>query len=448
MTSRQRNARPARRCAAVGVAFLAGVALTWAAAADDDARERFAVHGQATYVEQETSGFAAPYRGPNSLTPDAGRETADATLYVGARVWPGAEAWINVELDQGFGLDNTLGLAAFPSGEAYKIGKTQPYLRLPRLFVRQTVDLGGEREQLAPLANQLGGSRSLNRWVFTLGKISVTDIFDLNQYAHDPRSDFLNWAALDAGTFDYAADSWGYTVGATAEWYEGAWALRAGLFDLSDIPNSPRLEPGFDEFQVDLELERRFSIGARHGKLLLTVFDSRGRMGLLDAALALARETGAPVDIAAVRSYRSRIGADLDLEQQVAEDWGLFARYGKASGNTEIYEFADIDRALSFGVSVQGSRWRRPDDTAGLAVLIDAISAEREQYLNAGGLGLLIGDGRLPHPGAEQGLETYYSLAVLHGCRVTLDYQFFENPAYNRDRGPVSVFALRVHAQF
>ena len=448
MRSPQRNAPPAQRRAAVGAAFVAAVALKCAADAGDDVPERFAVHGQATYVEQETSGFAAPYRGANSLTPDAGRETADATLYLGARVWPGAEAWINVELDQGFGLDNTLGLAAFPSGEAYKIGKQQPYLRLPRLFVRQTVDLGGERENLAPLANQLGGSRAANRWVFTFGKMSVTDLFDVNQYAHDPRSDFLNWAALDAGTFDYAADSWGYTVGAAAEWYEGAWALRAGLFDLSDIPNSPRLEPGFDEFQVDLELERRFTVGARHGKLLLTVFDSRGRMGLLDAALALARASGAPVDIAAVRSYRSRIGADLNLEQQIASDWGVFARYGKASGNTETYEFADIDRALSFGVSLQGPRWRRPDDAAGLAVLIDAISAEREQYLNAGGLGLLIGDGRLPHPGAEQGLETYYSAAVLHGWHVTLDYQFFENPAYNQDRGPVSVFAVRVRGQF
>jgi high affinity Mn2+ porin len=448
MTRPLHSSRPALRGAAVGVALLAGVALTGAAAADDDAPERFAVHGQATYVEQETSGFAAPYRGPNSLTPDAGRETADATLYVGARVWPGAEAWLNVELDQGFGLDNTLGLAAFPSGEAYKLGKKQPYLRLPRLFVRQTVDLSGERENVTPIANQLGGSRNVNRWVFTVGKMSVTDIFDLNQYAHDPRSDFLNWAALDAGTFDYAADSWGYTVGAAAEWYEGAWALRAGFFDLSDVPNSPRLEPGFDEFQVDLELERRFILRGRHGKLLLTVFDSHGRIGLLDAALALARETGAPVDIAAVRSYRSRIGADLSLEQQIAQDWGVFARYGKASGNTEIYEFADIDRALSFGVSVQGLRWGRPDDTVGLAALIDAISAERAQYLNAGGLGILIGDGRLPHPGAEQGLETYYTLAVLHGCHVTLDYQFFENPAYNRDRGPVSVFALRVHGQF
>jgi high affinity Mn2+ porin len=153
--------------------------------------ELFAIHGQVTYVEQETGGFSAPYRGPNSLSPNSGKETVDATLYVGVRLWPGAEGWINPEIDQGFGLDNTLGVAGFPSGEAYKVGKNQPYFRLPRLFVRETLDLDGDREAVA----------ADNRWVFTVGKFSVVDIFDTNQYAHDPRNDFLNWAAVETGSF-------------------------------------------------------------------------------------------------------------------------------------------------------------------------------------------------------------------------------------------------------
>jgi len=217
--------------------------------------ERFAIHGQFTYVEQETDSFTAPYSGTNSLSPDQGRETTDATLFLGARLWRGAEIWINPELDQGFGLDNTLGVAGFPSGEAYKIGKNQPYFRLPRLFIRAAVDLAGDRETIEPNANQLGGDRSVNRWVFSVGKLSVTDIFDSNQYAHDPRADFLNWAAVDAGSFDYAADAWGYTVGAAAEWYQGAWTMRMGVFDLSNVPNSVHLDPGFHEFQMVAELE-------------------------------------------------------------------------------------------------------------------------------------------------------------------------------------------------
>src|ERR1700678_3832711 len=277
--------------------------------------ERFALHGQFTYVEQATDSFRAPYAGPNSLSPNQGRETTDLTLYAGARLWPGAEIWINPEIDQGFGLDNTLGAAGFPSGEAYKIGKNQPYLRLQRLFMRETLDLEGDRQAVAADINQLAGDRSANRWVFTVGKFSVIDIFDSNQYAHDPRNDFLNWAAVDAGSFDYAADAWGYTVGAAAEWYQGTWTMRAGLFDLSNVPNSVHLEPGLHELQADLEVENRHEILGHPGKVMLTAFDSRGRMGLLDEAVQTAQATGNPIDIAATRRLRDRGGADLNLEQ-------------------------------------------------------------------------------------------------------------------------------------
>jgi len=417
-----------------------------AAAADDG--ESFAVHGQFTYVEQETGGFNDPYAGRNSLSPNRGAETIDAGVDLGARLWTGAEGWIDPEIDQGFGLDDTLGVAGFPSGEAYKVGKNQPYLRLPRIFLCHTLDLAGARQTVDSAANQLGGYRSENRVVITVGKFSVADVFDTNQYSHDPRGDFLNWSAIDTGTFDYAADAWGYTVGAAVEWYQGAWALRSGVFDLSDIPNSPRLDPGFHEFQMDYEVEHRHEIAGRSGRLLFTVFDSRGRMGLLDQAVQLAESTGTPVDIAAVRAYRGRIGADVSLEQQLASDLGMFARIGKAGGNVEPYEFTDIDRTVAAGLSLQGARWHRADDTLGLAGIVNGISAAREQYLNAGGLGILVGDGRLPHPGPEQIVETYYSLAVLKYAHLTLDYQWVDHPAFNRDRGPVSIFAVRVHAQF
>jgi high affinity Mn2+ porin len=421
--------------------------VTAATIATED-EQSYAVHGQFTYVEQETSAFNAPYAGRNSLSPDRGAETTDATLYLGARLWPGAEGWFDGEVDQGFGLDDTLGAAGFPSGEAYKIGKNQPYLRLPRLFVRQTLNLDDTRQTVDAAANQLGGSRSANRVAITVGKFSVADVFDTNQYAHDPRGDFLNWAAIDAGTFDYAADAWGYTVGAAVEWYQNAWTLRGGLFDLSTVPNSVHLDPGFHEFQSIVELEKRHDIAGRPGRLLVTVFDSRGRMGLLDEAVQLAESTGTPVDIAAVRRYRDRVGASLSLEQQLASDLGAFARLGKAAGNVEPYEFTDIDRTVSVGLSLQGTRWRRPDDTVGLAAINNGISADRERYLNAGGLGILVGDGRLPHPGPEQILETYYSLAVLRFAHLSFDYQWINHPAYNRDRGPASIVAVRLHAQF
>lgn len=415
-----------------------------AAAAD----ETYAIHGQFTYTEQETLGFNAPYAGPNSLSPDKGANTTDATLYLGWRPWRGAELWADTEIDQGFGLDDTLGTAGFPSGEAYKVGKNQPYLRLTRLFFRDTIGIDGESDAVDGAANQMALQRPSNRWVITAGKMGVTDIFDNNQYAHDPRSDFLNWAAIDAGTFDYAADAWGYTVGATVERYQGVWTERAGLFDLSTVPNSEHLDPGFHEFQGVLELERRHEIASHPGKVLVTLYDSRGRMGLLTDAVQRAELSGLPADIVPVRRYRSRLGADLNLEQQLNPALGAFARIGKAAGNVEAYEFTEIDRTVSAGLALQGGAWQRAADTLGLAVISNGISGARERYLNAGGLGFLVGDGKLPHPGPEQILETYYSAAIMPHASLSVDYQWINHPAYNRDRGPVSVVAVRLHAQF
>ena len=415
-------------------------------AASAPSQPRFAIYGQATYTEQETDDFNAPYAGPNSLSPAIGRETSDATLFLGARLWRGAELWVNPEADEGAGLDDTVGLAGFSSGEAYKVGHYPPYFRLQRAFIRQTLNLGGEVSAVGAGANQFALPQSADRLVLTLGKMSVVDIFDVNRYAHDPRGDFLNWSVIDAGTFDYAADAWGYSAGGAAEWYVGPWAWRAGLFDLSDVPNSKRLEPGFDEYQVDLEAEHRHELLGQPGKIDVTMFESRGRMALLQDAIAYGEANGSLPELAPVRRYRKRDGISLNLEQQLTTDVGMFARLGDAGGNVETYEFTDIDYSASAGVSVSGGPWRRSDDTVGLATVVNGISRDFQRYLAAGGLGVLVGDGRLPHPGHEHILETYYQLEVVSAVHVTLDYQWAQNPGYNRDRGPVSIFALRVHA--
>jgi high affinity Mn2+ porin len=426
------------------------LAMTGKSLADEPSKtELWSVHGQSTVVEQGTLSFRSPYRGDNSLDPGArGRETFDATLYAGVRPWPGAELWVNPEIDQGFGLSGTLGVAGFPSGEAYKVGKRAPYLRLQRAFVRQTIDLGGDSEAVPADINQLAGRQTTDRLVITVGKIGVPDIFDANTYAHDPRHDFLNWSIADTGSFDYAADAWGYTVGAAGEWYQGPWTLRLGVFDLSDIPNSATLDGRFGQFQTDAEVERRYQVAGLAGAIKLTAFLTRGRMGRFDDAVALAATTRAPADIAAVRQYRDRTGVSLGLQQQLSPDLGGFLRAGLADGSLEPYEFADIDRTVAVGLSLNGKRWSRPDDTIALAGVINGVSSAHQRYLDAGGLGILVGDGRLPHPGPEGIIESYYDAALAKGVHVTLDYQFVDNPAYNRDRGPVSIFAVRLHGQF
>lgn len=431
-----------------GITLAQDVPTDSATAASADA-PIFAIHGQTTLVEQAHDAFRSPYQGANSLAPDAeGRETFDATLFAGFRPWRGGEAWINPEIDQGFGLSNTLGVAGFPSGEAYKVGKASPYFRLQRLFFRQTFDLSGKADTVDAAANQMSGSRAENYVAVTVGKFSVTDVFDANDLAHDPRHDVLNWALIDAGTFDYAADAWGYTVGAAVEWRQGAWSMRSGVFDLSNVPNSEKLDSHFGQFQLIDEVERRYSIAGHAGSLKVTGFLTRGRMGRYADAIALGLETNSAASTALVRHYRSRTGVSVNLQQQLNDTVSLFARAGLAGGDSEPYEFSDIDRTASGGLSVNGARWGRKDDTVVLAGVVDGISDEHRRYLVAGGLGILVGDGRLPHYGTENILETYYDIGLNKIVHVAFDVQAVDNPAYNRDRGPVAIGAIRVHAQF
>jgi high affinity Mn2+ porin len=456
VSSRRRFAPPLLHVASRHLLAVPFLCCSWAAAADDAAptddsgAEQWAIHGQSTYTQQYQPQFRSPYQGPQSLSPAAnGRETFDATIYAGIRPWQGAEIWFNPEGDQGFGLGNSFGVAGYLSGEAYKVGETDPYYRMARAFFRQTIDLGGDTQKIDPDLNQLGGSQTANRLVLTVGKVAVTDIFDTNKYAHDPRNDFLNWSIVDAGTFDYAADAWGTTYGATAEWYQDWWTARAGLFDLSSVPNSIALSlPLIHQDQFVAELEERHTLWDQPGKLKVLYWLTRGNLGTYSDALALAAATGTTPSTAAVRTYRSKYGIVLNLEQQLTPDLGMFARAGWTQGGVEEVDFTDIDQSLSIGLSLTGKRWDRPDDTVGLAGVANQISHAAKEYLAAGGLGGIVGDGQLTMAGPEQIIETYYSYAAFSFTKITADYQFVNNPAYNRQRGPVSVFALRLHTEF
>jgi high affinity Mn2+ porin len=451
--------KPITRQAAAALAALipaAGLILTPHTALADDPdsifgggeTDLFAVHGQGTVADQYHPRFRSPYVGAQSLNPgQRGDETVDVTAFLGVQPWKGAELWMDPEIDQGFGLSDTLGIDAFTSAEAYKVGKSSPYPKVQRLFLRQTIDLGGASSKVDADLNQFAGSQTENRLILTVGKFSVADVFDTNKYAHDSKNDFLNWAVVDTGTFDYAADAWGYTYGGAAEWYQGPWTLRAGVFDLSGVPNNKNLDKTFHQYQIDLEIERRYTLFGQDGAVRVTGFDSRGRMGRYTDAVALAEATGDPADVALVRHYRTRLGLSFNVEQTVTGDLGLFARGGHADGRYEGYEFTDMVDTFAAGLSLKGSRWGRKDDTFGFAAVIDGASRAEEAYFNAGGLGILAGDGKLPHPGAERVIETYYSLPVAKFTHLTVDYQFVDNPAFNRDRGPVSVFGVRLHAQ-
>jgi len=418
------------------------------AASEIPAPETWSFHGQLTHLNQRHASFAAPYSGPNSLDPARrDSETTDLTLYAGFRPWPGGELYVNPEYDQGFGLSNTLGVAGFPSGEAYKVGANVPYYRLPRAFFRQVVGLGGTEQAVEPGANQLGGSQQADNVSITVGKFSAVDIFDTNTYAHDPRADFMNWSIIDAGAYDYAADAWGFSYGAAVEWTQSWWTVRGGLFALSKVPNSKFLDGSFRQHEWVGEFEVRQQLFDRPGKLKLLGYVNRADMGDYTDAVQLAKQTGAAPDTALVRHFASRPGLAVNVEQEVATDLGVFARASVNDGSKEAFEFTEINRSFSAGLSLKGSRWGRGDDTLGLAVVANGMSAAARKYFSAGGMGILIGDGQLNYS-PERIAELYYSWRIDKHFALALDYQYVANPAYNADRGPVHLVGARLHAEY
>jgi len=408
--------------------------------------DRWELHAQTTYIQQGYPSFRSPYQGPNSLSPIAQtKETWSMSAYAGVRLWDGGALYYNPELFQGFGLSDTVGLGGFSNGEAQKSNFPYPRYSTSRLFLRQTWGFGGEQETLESGPNQLSEKVDVSRLTFQIGRLPVTDYFDNNSYARDPRTTFMNWSIWAAGAFDYAADKIGLGYGAVAEFNQKDWALRAGYFLMNKESNSSDFDTHmFRRGEYVMELEERYNLFSHPGKLRIipwinSVFAGSYRETLDDPALDL--------DIAQTRTSRIKYGYVINLEQSLSDDVGLFGRWSWNDGHNEIMAFTDIDRSLSGGVSIKGKSWGRENDTVGIAGAVNGLSQDHRDFIAAGGLGPLIGDGQLNYR-TERILETYYSYALLKTTWLTFDYQFITNPAYNADRGPVSIFSARLHAEF
>lgn len=445
-----------RATARASLAGLIVLAVSSAALADDSSARPdsdasiWLAKFQSTYVWQTKPAFHADYSGPNSLSADAEKSyTFSATAYLGLRLWEGAALYANPEVVQGVPLSGLVGLGGITNGEAQKVAGTNPTFYRARLFVRQIVNLGGDKQELDAGFNQFADAVDSRRIVITFGNFALNDIFDGNAYSHDPRTQFLNWTLMDYGAWDFAADARGFTNGVAVEFYDAAWALRLARVQLPIESNGLALNARiFDSYGDNAEIEHAHSLNGQPGKLRALVYRNVADMATYLAANALAAQTGETPDISLVRSHRDKSGFGVSLEQSLTAMLGLFARYSNADGKGEEYAFAEVDRSLQIGLSINGGAWSRPGDTIGLAAVRNDLSSAHRDYLAAGGLGFFVGDGQLTHYQSEDIAEAYYSAKLITGLWATLDYQHINSPAYNADRGPVAVYAARLHAEF
>ncbi len=408
---------------------------------------------QATLIDQQLFRFHSPYEGPNSLRSRNENEKSDTyTLYLGVRLTQGLEAYVNPEMARGNGISEALGLAGYTNGDVIRnptLGQ-QPYLA--RYFLRETIATGQGEEKIEPGENQIEGLRPRHRLVLTFGKVGTNDIFDTNSYANNTRTQFMNWALINNGAYDYAADTRGYTQGFAAEWVNPDWALRLGSFQMPTEANGPNLSGDLIHSrgdQMEVELHPHLLRKQSPFVMRLLAYRNFARMGSYREALALAAQTHTTPDITAVRKRGAvKYGFGLNFEQPLGDDGntGLFGRYGWDDGATESFAYTEIDRTFCLGGQLSGARWHRPEDHLAIAFVQNDLSAAHRDYLAAGGLGFLLGDGKLNY-GSEQIVETYYSYQLAKPLALSLDYQFINHPGYNRDRGPVSVLSLRLHLE-
>jgi high affinity Mn2+ porin len=422
---------------------------------DDQVTDRgpgtWEIHGQSTFIYQGYPAFNAPYDGPQSLPSNGqSRETWTTSAFLGMRLWEGGELYFNPELLQGFGLADTTGAAGFPNGEAQKSNFPFPRISISRLFLRQELGLGGETEKVESDYGQLAGVKDVSRITLQIGRYAVHDLFDTNDYAQDPRVDFMNWSIWASGAFDYAADRIGLTYGATAELNQRDWAFRIGYFLVGNEPNSNVFDMNlFSRGAYDAELELRYKLAGHPGVAKFGGWMHETYAGNYTDALNLMAATGLdPGDaIANTRQGRAMFGYYINLQQEISDDIGVFGRWSWNDGQSEINAFTDINSSLSGGVSIKGARWGRPNDTVGIGGAINFISPQLASFLAQGGTGVLVGDGALSYA-PERVLETYYAFQLMKGMIVTADYQLLDNPGYNMARGPVNVFSGRLHLQF
>ena len=408
---------------------------------------------QINVIGQDLRPLHSPYSGAHSLRAEGDSKISHAYgVYGGVQAGDRLQGYLDVEMVRGKGISNVTGLAGPTNGDVLRQGSVDlgngPYVA--RAFVRYTLPLfSSDRDTLQRGVDQIPAIVSASRIEITAGKFALSDIFDLNRYANSTRQQFMNWGLFNNTAWDFAADTRGYTNGVAVAWIHHAWALRFGSFQMPREANGNVFDSDLRRAHAD-NAELAITLPTSNTVIRLLGYMNHARMGSYADALAIARATDTPPDIVATDSPgRTKNGWGINLEQPLADsgETGAFARVGWNDGRNESFVFTEVDRHVSAGIQVSGARWGRADDRLGIGAVEHGIAQVHRDYLAAGGLGFLLGDGYLNY-GPEQIVETYYRSQAGPYFQISPDIQYVRNPGYNRDRGPATILSLRVNLRY
>jgi high affinity Mn2+ porin len=422
-----------------------------------DSASKWSYHFQLTTITQGHPSFQAKYSGLNSLHDSSEiAMSLTTTFFIGRKIGRKGAFYINPEKAGGNGISYALGLAGAANGETFRIGSPAPALYIARAFYQSHIAVGScKYEKQEASANQVGMEIPCSRITFSLGKFSIADFFDKNKYSHDPRSQFMNWALMSNGGWDYPANTRGYTYGAVLEYITPAWSARIASVLVPRTANGPNMDFNVTKAHSEtIEIEKKTYLNGHAGAIRFLAFRSLSKAPSYTAVTTQLLNGDSSLMRIIMGQKESqqyggvKYGFGISMDQEVNDYLGLFGRVSWNDGQTATWAFTEIDHSASLGLVLNAKKIKRPDDNLGCAVVVNGISGDHRNLIANGGYGFIIGDGKLNNYGNEEILECYYKARVLDSLWLTGDFQFINNPAYNKDRGPVQVYAVRVHVEF
>ncbi len=413
---------------------------------------RFWLSGQTNFIFQAHPDFHAAYSGQNSLSPHYEKATSRVmTLYTGVRLNNSTEFLVDIEEAGGAALSTGLGLAGNTDLDIVRnpLLSKEPYLgrgMIHKVFALSKDKVENQRSFLS-LFDELPRRRLEIRF----GKFSMPDFFDQNSVGSDTHFQFNNWTLDNNGAWDYAADTRGYTVGFVADYEDRNWGFRFAEGLMPKVANGIDLvwKP-WQAHAENWEYELRHGVAPKKaGVVRLLAFVNHANMGIYSDAIAQFQKRLVMVPEITDHPWHitSKYGFGVNIEQNLTRNFTAFARWGWGDGKTESFAYTEVDSTIAEGVGVNGAKWHRKKDRAGAAFVSNGIKKDHQVYLAEGGLGFLLGDGKLNY-GRENIVESYYTAHVWRGIYVAPGVQHINNPGYNRDRGPVVVPTLRLHLEF
>lgn len=418
--------------------------------------------GQTNIIFQAHAPFHSPYSGRNSLLSRGEYKTSlIGTIYTGFQlnrnVRYATDGILDVESAGGRGISEALGLAGFTNLDVVRnpnLGST-PYLA--RYEIHQVVGLTDKNVESSRNAFSLSTSLPERRLEFWLGRMSLPDLLDLNSVGTDSHLQFLNWSIDNNGAWDYAANTRGYTDAFVAEYTDRDFTARYALAAMPTVANGIDLDYAFRRAggqNVELELRHGPAffyqpLAGRKGAVRVLGYANRANMGVYRTQnIAFLRGLTATPEITAHPAATTvKYGVGGNFEQEISPNARVYAQVGWNEGQHESFAYTEIDQTIAVGGDYRMRGFGRPNDKLGITFVTNAIKRDHQAYLKLGGLGFLLGDGKLNYA-REDIVEAYYNYHAWKGVYYSLDGQFIEHPGYNQDRGPVLVESVRMHVDF